>query len=68
MAAAFHVILYWFGAPVTAVYGRFAVVAPAQTDGLTPRVIVGAAVKVTVNATLLLVQPVVVLVTETVPL
>src|SRR5664279_3422269 len=57
MAAALYVILYWLGAPVVAVYGRFAVVVPLQTDGLAPSVIVGAAVTVTVNGTPALEQP-----------
>jgi hypothetical protein len=49
--AALYTILYWFGAPVVAVYGRFAVVVPAQTAGLGPSVIVGAGVIVTENGT-----------------
>ena len=48
-AAALYVILYRLGAPVVAVYGRFAVVVPRHTVGFAPRVILGAGLTVTVT-------------------
>ena len=61
-------MLYWFGLPVVAAYGRLALVVPLQTAGFAPRVIVGTALTVTVMAVLLLTQPVVLLRTVTVAL
>ena len=40
-------ILYLFGLPVVAIYGRLARVEPLQTDGLEPNVMVGKALMVT---------------------
>jgi hypothetical protein len=67
IAAALKVILYKVGAPVVAVYGRFAVVVPAQTVGLAPSVIVGRAFTVAENGTPALTQPVALFLTVRVP-
>jgi hypothetical protein len=60
-------MLYRSGVPVVAVYGRFALVEPAHTLGLAPRVIVGIGFTVTLIALPVLVHVVTLLVTVSVP-
>jgi hypothetical protein len=60
-------MLYWLGVPVVAVYGRLAVVAPLQTEGFGPNVMVGPVLTVTENGTPTPAHPVVEFLTVRVP-
>ena len=67
IAAALQVMLYWFGVPVVALYGRLADIEPAHTLGLAPSVIVGLGFTVTLIALAVLVHPVALIDTVKVP-
>jgi hypothetical protein len=60
-------MLYWFGVPVVAVYGRLADVLPLHTEGLAPNVMVGVRSIVTEIGLAALTQPDVVFVTVIAP-
>jgi hypothetical protein len=60
-------MLYWSGLPVVALYVRFALVAPTQTAGLAPNVIVGVGLTVTLREAGELLPQVLLAVTVTLP-